>query len=93
MEENSAVEPEDDFVSEVSEVEAEEKVASDFDAPELVIPSEEEIYNDKNFVIPFSSPISSREGKILQAELLKRIDELNDKVLVLQAQVDNSSDK
>ena len=93
VEENSAVEPEDDFVSEVSEVEAEEKVASDFDAPELVIPSEEEIYNDKNFVIPFSSPISSREGKILQAELLKRIDELNDKVLVLQAQVDNSSDK
>jgi hypothetical protein len=88
-EEETTLEVNDELESDELEV----RDASDFDAPELVIPSEEEIYNDKNFVIPFSSPISSREGKMLQAELLKRIDELNDKVLVLQAQVDKSSDK
>lgn len=65
---------------------------SEFDAPELSVPSDEEIYGDKEFIIPFSSEISSREAKLLQSEFIKRIEELNDKVLTLESSLTEKSD-
>jgi hypothetical protein len=85
----SAEEPTEEIekVEEVEDVVESEDLYASFNAPQLSIPSAEDIYSSRTFVIPFSSPITSREGKALQAEMFKRIAELNDKVDSLEAEL------
>jgi hypothetical protein len=70
------------------EIEQKEDKYAEFGAPQLNIPSDEDIYTNKLFVIPFSSPITSREGMALQEEMFKRIEELNDKIVSLESELE-----
>jgi hypothetical protein len=63
-------------------------VNAEFEAPELVIPTDEEIYKNEDFVIPFSTSISSRDARLLQEEFMKKIEELSSKVMVLETELE-----
>ncbi len=77
---------EEDVVEEVEEP----STLAAFAEPELVLPSEEEIFGGEEMRIPFSNKSRSREVRELEEELANKLAVLDEKIALLEKQIENT---